>query len=229
MRISKARLFVLSGFIPILNLLARKDPSLLIYSFFVFVFILRSRFVPLVSKIQLSATIKLVVLIIMSGFLTETFVWLGEYLQRTPEPKMLHPQLIPDLIRSVGFYGSWAVGWALLLKRYKFTIAQVFIMQGLYGIFIEQQGAVFIIGQSTMPFGLLIWLYVFLVYGATASLPFLLLGNQLIFEQQRDSRIKYVLALIVILISSVLVFTLWGLLTNWLLPEPKSIWQSPLW
>lgn len=224
----KKIIFALSGLVPLPGLFS-KDPTLLIYSLFVFAFFLRLKFVSFISKINLSAASKFALLVILSGFLTETFAWLGEFLQRAPEPKLLHPQLIPDLISSVGFYGSWAVAWILLLKRYQFTLPQVFILQGLYGVLIEQRGAVFLTGLSGMPLGLIFWLYVFLVYGSAIGLPYLLTKDQFISQGKSNSKFKYLPAFILMFVSSLVILMIWGLLTGWFLPQPKPIWESPLW
>jgi len=57
----------------------------------------------------------------------------------------------------------------VLTRRRRFSLAEVFIVQGVYGIFIEQQGAVFLKGLQVMPLGFVPWRYVFVIYGSAAG------------------------------------------------------------
>ena len=46
---------------------------------------------------------------------------------------------------------------------------QIFCAQGAFGVLIEQRGAIFLGGLAIMPFGLVLWIYVFLVYGSVVQ------------------------------------------------------------
>ncbi|MEM1377588.1 MAG: hypothetical protein AAGG69_09380 [Pseudomonadota bacterium] len=89
----------------------------------------------------------------------------GPFLACNPVPVLFHPQLGPDLIIGAGFYLGGGLGWLFLFRRFGFSLRERFVAHGFYGVFIEQQGAVFIAGLAAMPVGALLWLYVFFVYG----------------------------------------------------------------
>jgi hypothetical protein len=123
------------------------------------------------------AWIRYLVLMLLVGFLTEALAWIGNFLAREETPALLHPQLLYDLLLSPGIHGAWAVGWILATRRWRFSVAEVFVIQGIYGVFVEQQGAVFLQGWRALPLGVVLWLYVFVVYGAAAGLAYLPVGR----------------------------------------------------
>lgn len=220
-------LLALSGFIPLL-LLLRKDPTLLIYSLFVLSYFLRDKFVSRTNKIILPKSLKFFVLVSFSAFIVEIFAWLESYLNRNPNPPLLHPQLFADLISAVGFYGSWVIAWLVLMKFFKYSLKEVFVIQGLYGIFIEQQGAVFLQGL-TNPLGVIWWVYVFLVYGSVIGIAYLPVRDEFFQEERSNHWIKYPLAFVFIFISTLVVSTVWTILVGGFLPQPKPIWEHPFW
>ena len=172
--------FIASGAVPLLALCgAPPDPMLLIYSVFVGAWVLRRRvsiFPPgrfAVGRLPGPVWLRYFMLMVLVGFLTETLAWAGNYLARAEQPALLHPQLLYDLLLSPGIYAAWALGWIVLTRRWRFSLTDVFIIQGVYGVFIEQQGAVFLKGLAVMPLGLVLWLYVFVVYGSAAGLAYL--------------------------------------------------------
>lgn len=225
--------FVASGAIPLLALCgAPPDPMLLIYSVFVGAWVLRGRTSISGRRLPGPVWLHYFVVMVLVGFLTETLAWAGSTLARAEQPALLHPQLLYDLLLSPGIYAAWAVGWIVLTRRWRFTLAEVFALQGIYGVFIEQQGAVFLKGLQVMPLGLVLWLYVFVVYGSAAGLAYLPFENDLASPQARPSRWKLPAALVVQFVMTAVVAIGWSLLLGALgvnIPEPKPIWQAPLW
>jgi hypothetical protein len=103
---------------------------------------------------------------------------------------LLHPQLIPDLILGLGFYGGWALAWLIAFRWFRFTLLEVFLATGLLGIGFEQLGAVFLVMARTFmgnPLqSLIIGAYVFVVYGSAAGLALAPLVNH--FDSPQKSR-----------------------------------------
>lgn len=159
--------------------------------------------------------------------LLEFLAWFSNYQEANPNPALFHPQLIPDLLLGIGFYSGWVLAWWLILQRWQFSILEVFILQGLYGIVFEQDGAILLAGISQFPLGLVLWLYVFIVYGSTMALACLPFRNA--FPNQKSSRWKY-LALLLLMIILVYVF-FYGFALLWmalgLIPEAGSIIERP--
>jgi hypothetical protein len=128
------------AFLPIVNLLNTPvDTMLLIVTIFIVVYLLRAHLtLPFIQNFS-KRYLLIVLCIIASGLIAEVLAWTSEYLAKSVSPALLHPQLFPDLIMGIGFYGSWALVWTVILNKYKFHLKEVFILQGLYGVLIEQQ------------------------------------------------------------------------------------------
>ena len=226
-------LFIASGAIPLLGLCGTPpDTMLLIYSVFVIAWILQGRAQAPGSGPRRRVWLRYLLTMILVGFLTEIFAWTSNYLGRAEEPALLHPQLLYDLVLSPGIYAAWALGWIVLTKRWRFSVAEIFILQGVYGIFVEQQGAVFLQGWRSLPLGLILWLYVFVVYGSAAGIGYLPHENDLHPSGSKASIWKYPAALAVQLLATVVLAVGWTLLLGALgvsIPDPKPIWEAPLW
>ena len=224
------RLFLLSGAVPLLGLCGSPpDTMLLIYTFFVVGWEVHRR-----RRLRLPgpAWLRYLVLMVLVGFLTEALAWLSNFLARAQAPALLHPQLFYDLLLSPGIYAAWAVGWILSTRRWRFSVAEVFVVQGIYGVFLEQQGAVFLQGWQALPLGLILWLYVFVVYGAAAGLAYLPVASDLPAERAGGGRWKVPAALLLQFLATAIVALTWGLTLSALgvvIPDPKPIWQAPFW
>lgn len=226
------RLLVISGLLPLLLLLTQPpSPTLLSYSLFVAIYRWRDHLCPQLTRLQAPLPLLLIPLFIAAGLLTEVFAWTDSFLRCEPEPALFHPQLLPDLIHGIGFYGSWGIAWSLLVLRYRFSIAAVFVVQGLYGVAIEQNGAVLLTGLASFPTGLVLWTFVFAIYGATAGTAYSLVACRVGSARQRDHWSKYPIALLTLGVLLVIVGLIWGALlaTANILPPARFICDHPFW
>jgi hypothetical protein len=211
-----------SGATPILGLFATPpSPTLLIYSLFA---------VDIFRGPRRRGPITFWLSVLAAGAITETLSWVDNFLKCNPAPGLMHPQLVPDLIHGIGFYSTWALAWLWLLGRYQFTLPQVFVTQGLYGVIIEQQGRILLAGLMAMPVGLVLWIYVFLVYGSTIGIAY----NRYRPGRQPESAggwRKYPIALLALLVAIVPGAATWTLLISalGLNPLPAPICERPLW
>lgn len=226
----KTLLFALSGIIPLFGGIG--NPTLG-HSVVVLFYFLRSRVTSVIEKIPLHAQVKLGLLImIFSLGILESLSWLGEYLAKSHNPALFHPQLIPDLLATSGFYFGHVIAWLILLRFFKFSLPQVFITQGLYGVLAEGNGAIFMQGLTTFPLGIWLWVFVFFAYAPAVGTAYLLTENQLkqSLNPQRNSWIKYPLTIILMYILAVGITFTWGaFLFDNVLPPPKPIWEAPFW
>jgi hypothetical protein len=165
---------LLSGIIPLLSLLRHQPESLLIYSVFVVACLLRRQLIRLADLLPGPPTSHLVFFFIVAGDLAETFAWMDNYAKAVAEPALLHPQLIADLILGVGLYTGWALAWLIVLRWYRFSLIEAFMVTGFQAIFFEQLGAVFLRMVSVLAtnplFSLVIGLYVFAVHASVVGL-----------------------------------------------------------
>ncbi|MCX7858821.1 MAG: hypothetical protein N2385_01920 [Chloroflexus sp.] len=221
-RIQKV-LFGLSG---ILLLLASiNSPVLLPYPVFVFV-VLRGWCLPKL----ISPAIRFLFSTSICTLFLEISAWFDNFIRNAPEPALLHPQLIPDLIISIGVYSAWWLAWWLMLQYYHFTTSEIFVITGLYGVIIEQQGAILLAGLSTFPLGAILWVFVATVYGSTMALAFFLVRDS--FTVTHNGWVKYPLALGGLVGFTLVTAIAWGIILQTLdiIPPPKlPMWDYPLW
>lgn len=219
-------LFASSGLIPPLGVTGQPPEfEALIYSLMVFVG-LRHR-PPRPGERRHPARFWLLLLI--AGTLTECLAWLNAVTRCEPEPGILHPQLIPDLLLGVGFYSSWAVAWILVRLRYCFTLRQAFLTQGLYGVLVERQGGIFLAGLASLPIGLVLWLFVFLVYGSALGIAYALAGMDANPEGLPRPRRRFVWIAVALAALLFPVSGGWSLIMGGigLVPPPAPICERP--
>lgn len=228
-------LLAVSGLLPLLGLTGQQpDPTLLIYSLFVVIWLWRRLQVPFdqAQPIQPTAQAwwRLPIAVIGSGLVVECLSWSNNYMKCAPTPALLHPQLFADLLLAIGFYGSWALVWSWLIRRYHWTLKQTFVIQGLFGILIEQQGQILLLGLTTLPIGLIFWLYVFLVYGSVMGIAYLMANPSRPLRRGARHR-GYVEAALALAVCSVLINGSWGgvLRAAHVVPTPQRICERPLW
>lgn len=160
----------------------------------------------------------------------EVGAWAHNFLRDAPDPALFHPQLLPDLLIAVGFYAGWWLAWWRLLRRWRFSIAEVFAVAATYGVFIEQQGQVFLLGLRTLPTGLVLWAFVALAYGATMALACTWAGPPPAAPADRPR--KYAYAWIAMFVCSIGLLFLWNLplqAFDLIPPERLPMRAHPLW
>lgn len=227
--------FAVSGLLPVLLLLNNPpDPTLLPYSLFVLSVFQRRRAARLARRIPLPPLGRLIVLMIASGLLTEVTAWAGEFLAGSTSPALLHPQLIPDLILASGLYAGWGIAWTIMLHYYRFSLREAFVTAGVFGVVIEQSGAVLLGSLQAFPSdpaGALYWLlFIFVVYGAIVGLAYVPVEKSLARRRRRNHWLKYPAVWLLMLIMGWIVgeFVAFAAGSFGLIPEPRSIRTHPL-
>ena len=207
----------------------------LIYACFLLVFLYRRKLAVLIERQPGRASLQFFILFLLSGSLTEVLAWISNYLKEAPEPALFHPQLIPDLILGIGFYGGWAIAWLLAMRWFRFTLFEAFVVTGLQGIFFEQLGAVFVqmiaVFASNPLLSIFLGVYVFAVHGSVTGLAFAPLASR--FEEPSKSRHWARFPVVIGLMVSLAFLGTWLISTCTLLfgglPEKRSIVEHPFW
>jgi len=90
---------------------------LLIYSIFVAAWFARKPIASLAARVPLPGWAHALLATLLVGGLTESLAWLGSFLAREPLPALLHPQLAYDLLLSPGSMlpGRWPGWWAVAI------------------------------------------------------------------------------------------------------------------
>jgi hypothetical protein len=231
-RLARVLLF-LTALIPVLALFSGAT-VLLIYSLFVFILLfLRRPLSRAAVAFPLSLAVKFVALTIICGWIAELGAWYENYGRRAPNPALLHPQLIPDLLLAIGLYGGGALAWLLVLRRWRFGLAEVFVTIRLLGIFVEQSGVVIVaIAQSLFvnPLaGLLLAAFVFVVYGPVIAIPYMLLEPQFAGRATRSGWLKFPAVALPMVVFAVTLTAVVGLIASavGLIPPKQPIWTHP--
>ncbi len=172
---------------------------------------------------------------LLSGILTEVLAWLSGYLAGKATPVTFHPQLIPDLLLGLGFYGGMAVAWIIALRWFRFSLVSALVIAGIYGVFIEQDGAVVIaIVQglaAANPVVIMLGAYVFIIYASFTGIAFapFMRGFDNPARSSHWLRFLLVPALLYAFthIGVFIVFTISEAMGG--LPAPRSALEFPLW
>lgn len=229
-------LLIGAGLFPLLGLLSRPpDTMLLIFSIFVLVCFVRDSVAKGLQVVSGRIEIQLLVLFLVSGVMTEFLAWLNNYLKEAEEPALFHPQLIPDLIIGVGFYGGWALAWGITLRWFRFRVVEAFLVTGFQGIFFEQLGAVFRVMmaefESNPLLALILGFYVFVVHGSIVGLALSPLVRRLADGNRSRHWIRF--PLVILLMVSFAFLGCWlvvkGADVVGGLPPKRSIVEHPFW
>lgn len=223
----------MSALLPLTGLLTSPpDTMLAIYSLFVVAVFARRPIEALAARVRVPRALAFAALVLVCGLLTETLAWTSSYLARAPEPALLHPQLAYDLLLSPVVYGGWALAWPLLMRRWRFSLVEVFTIQGIYGVLLEQQGAVLRQGLASLPWGVVMWAYVFLVYGSAVGLAYLPFERAYASEDRRRGWTRLPAALALTLLATIVSSLAWAGFLHVIgitIPSPRPIWEAPLW
>ena len=131
---------------------------------------------------SLGSRSRLALCLTLSGLGLETCAWLGSWLTADPSPRLLHPQLGPDLLLGAGFYGGMALAFSPVAVWLAVSPATASAVYGLWGILFEQRGALLPAAARSFSAAPLATLWVVarvgLVYGAVALLACALAGHR---------------------------------------------------
>jgi hypothetical protein len=203
---------------------------LLIYTVFVAAWLSRDRLQAIARRKSMPKWAHALLVTLFVGALTESLAWASNFLALEPQPALLHPQLAYDLLLSPGIYAAWALAWIGAGRLFTYSTLNVFVLQGVYGVFIEQQGAVFLDGAATLPAGAVLWLYVFVVYGSAMGLAVLLWPPGLLAEGRSRRWFRFPLAVALNFACTAITALAWAFLVQPLrIPAPRPIWEAPLW
>ena len=182
-----------------------------------------------------NASARLGLVFFLAGIGLEVLAWLGSYLTSDPQPFLMHPQLVPDLLLATGFYGGMALGWVTLQACWEFSVRAAFVTVGTWGLLNEQQGRAILAlieALSTTPFAALVLaLHVFVVYGAIGGTAHLLASPDGTGRSNRVPWLKYPAAMVALTLGAYLGTGAVVLVANSLggLPQPGPMTERPFW
>lgn len=184
------------------------QPMLVIFALFLITLSFDKYLQELSQKIKVSKCTKLLFLAVIVGLLTESLAFWNNLELSNDEIMRLNrlysPYLYADLLIGFGHYIPLAFLWCFLLRKVTFSIKEIFIVMGVFGILFEGSGIVF------ATFKPLIWLYAFLVHGSYLSIIFIVLRDEIIVRGKRMKPFwkKYALGFLVS-VATVIPFLIW--------------------
>jgi hypothetical protein len=196
-KIFKIALFVFGVILTIL--FALNHPQSLIFPMWIFVYLFKAK----LSKIFAGKSWMFIVVGVMFGLIIEVFAILTAINQGQSEATrnvtLFHHDVGADLVLGLFYYTVLISTWYLILRKINFSPKSVLITAGIFGVAVEQGGAVLLIIASG---GLLAGLFVFMVYGVYPMLAYYLTRNNFLSDREKPKWWHYVLTLILLYLST---------------------------
>ncbi len=195
----------------------KSNPMLLIYPMWLFVYLFRKPLQTLCNRAPL--WFSFMASGVLFGMLTELFAIFSN-LPKPPEERiLLSPDPVCDLVFGF-FYYFFVIGtWYLLMKRRSYPKWEVFFATGVYGIFTEEMGQVFLRIFSVPIYGFLYALIVATVYGIFPMLACLLNNHRFRPGKKGTFFWRFVAAIVAL-------FVQWAVYGIFVLPLLKGFMQG---
>jgi hypothetical protein len=154
--------------------------------------------------------IKYVIFGVLIGLIIEMFAIIASQSIPIGQRALFHQEPIPDLILAIGYYAMLMLGSYIMLRRYNYSLKQIFILGGIFGVILEQHGGVLL---SIFEGNILGGIYVFLSYSSLIALPYLVFQKGFNKFKRKETIWKYLISLL-ILIGFYLLFLGYFLIVN---------------
>ncbi len=146
--------------------------ELLLFLFFGLVFLLRKRLSQLLDGAHPLAMYFVVIGYLVSVVAETAYIF----------SKPLHRNLLIDLLLTAPWYIMWMMLWYRILKRFRFSVMEAFILGGFHGFVVEAVVSGYLFASPILA---LLGLPLFsVVYGFFFIVPYLLLKNN--FKDQKE-------------------------------------------
>ncbi len=182
-----------------LILLSFDNPMLFIFPMWVFVVLFKAPLTRIFAKFPRDWGF--VVAGVFFGLLTEGFAIINNLDVPPTERILLHPEPLPDLIYGFFYYSFLILTWYFLLRKINFSTKEIFFLTGIFGIFTEETGQVFLRIFSEPVTGFLYAIVVAFVYGIFPMLAYLLTKESFSAERQVRKFGHYLLVALVLFLQ----------------------------
>ena len=149
----RQQLLAASALIPVIGALSRPTQLQgLVFTFFVFVYLAPLIFSDKKMSIEdgklKSATFKedtkrnnwiFAASVIAGGLVSQALLWTSQIFAEHINPTLMHPQLRADLFLATFYYAALALAWLILLRRWRFTVLEVFLFAFLASLIEQSQ------------------------------------------------------------------------------------------
>ena len=124
------------------------------------------------------------------GILAELFAVFGNLDVPLGEKVMLSQDPGTDLFFGIFYYGLLMLVWTFVVRRYRYTGKEIFVLAGLLGIATEEVGGVFMNMIANPLVGVPYEFIVFCVYGIFPYVAFLMTKGRISASQPNAGKLK---------------------------------------
>ncbi len=211
------RRFLLLSVAVLLTLLAilGKNTMLLIFPMWIVTYLNREHLRRLVGGVPFS--VSFIGFGVLFGLATEVFAIVNN-LSLPPEKRiLLSPNPIFDLLYGVFYYFLLIATWYVLIKAFTYSKTEVFVITGIYGIFTEEVGQVFLRIFTVPVVGLLYAIIVSFVYGIFPMLAYMV-SEEKLGRKKANVVVRF-------LVAAPVLFVEWAVYGLVILPALKRVFS----
>ena len=190
---------------------------LLIFPMWIFTYLNREALRRLVRGMPLS--VSFIGFGLLYGVLTEIFAIVNNRHLPPEQRILLSPVPVLDLVYGIFYYLMLIVTWFVLIKALTYSKSEVFVITGIYGIFTEEVGQVFLRIFTVPVIGLLYALIVSFVYGIFPLLAYMLSEEKITITRRQNFFVRF-------MIAAVALFVEWAVYGLFVLPALKRAFQA---
>lgn len=191
------------------------NPMLLIFPMWIFTYLLREPLRRMVRSVPFS--VSFIGSGVFFGLLTEVFAIVNNRSLPPEQRILLSPDPILDLIYGLFYYSLLIATWYVLIRGFTYSKKEVFLLTGIYGIFTEEMGQVFMRIFTVPVTGLLYAIIVSFVYGIFPMLAYM------VSEEKLGAKKSNVI--IRFLIAAPVLFVEWAVYGLFVLPALKRVFS----
>ena len=191
------------------------NPMLLIFPMWIFTYLLREPLRRLVRGVPLS--VSFIGSGVFFGLLTEVFAIINNRSLPPEQRILLSPDPMLDLIYGLFYYSLLIATWYVLIRGFTYSKKEVFLLTGIYGIFTEEMGQVFVRIFTVPVTGLLYAIIVSFVYGIFPMLAYM------VSEEKLGAKKSNVI--IRFLVAAPVLFVEWAVYGLFVLPALKRVFS----
>jgi hypothetical protein len=193
------------------------NPMLLIFPMWIFTYLKQATLRRWVKRVSLS--ISFIGFGLFFGLLTEAFAILNN--RHLPPQKriLLSPDPVLDLAYGFVYYLMLILTWFALIKRFRYSRMEVFIITGMFGIMTEEVGQVFVRIFRAPVIGLLYTVIVSFVYGIFPMLAYIVSEEKLGIPKRGNFLTRFLAAAVALFLQ----WAVFGLLVLPALKGPRPV------
>ena len=153
------------------------NPMLLIFPMWIFTYLIREPLKRLLRNVPLS--VSFIGFGVFFGLLTEIFAIFNNRSLPPEQRILLSPDPGLDQVYGFFYYLLLIVTWYALIRGFRYSKKEVFLITGIYGVFTEEVGQVFVRIFTVPVVGLLYAVVVSFVYGIFPMLAYMVSEEKL--------------------------------------------------